>query len=115
MIIEPLTYNDRVYVPVDSILHAMGQNVQWNANTNTLNFGATQETQPPVQAGEPFTQAVPPYDVSPRKAFDSINSHGVRVRDNVPMGGNLYDNAITYSTESLFGVIAAHSLHIGIS
>ena len=39
IVIEPLTYNGRVYVPVDSILHAMGENVQWDATNGVLNFG----------------------------------------------------------------------------
>ena len=40
VIIEPFTYNGVVYVPVDTIIHAMGENVQWNESTGTLNFGA---------------------------------------------------------------------------
>jgi len=40
LVIEPITYNGRVYIPVDTVLYAMEQNAQWNEATRTLNFGA---------------------------------------------------------------------------
>lgn len=43
VVIEPFVYNGRTYVPVDTVLHAMGANAQWNEDTQTLNFGAGQE------------------------------------------------------------------------
>ena len=42
LVIEPLTYNGIVYVPVNAVLHAMGANAQWNEATSTLNFGLAQ-------------------------------------------------------------------------
>ncbi|MCL1988725.1 MAG: copper amine oxidase N-terminal domain-containing protein [Firmicutes bacterium] len=38
-IIEPFIHNGTAFIPVDTILQALGENAQWNAATNTLNFG----------------------------------------------------------------------------
>ena len=46
MVIEPFIYNGRAFVPVDTVLHAMGLNAQWNEVTSTLNFGTASGTQP---------------------------------------------------------------------
>ena len=53
IVIEAITHNNRLYVPVDSILHAMGENVQWNPDTSILNFGET--TQTPGEGQQPQT------------------------------------------------------------
>ncbi|MCL2014779.1 MAG: copper amine oxidase N-terminal domain-containing protein, partial [Defluviitaleaceae bacterium] len=38
-VIEPFIHNGTAFIPVDTILQALGENAQWNAATNTLNFG----------------------------------------------------------------------------
>ena len=51
IVIEPFVYNGRAFVPVDTVLHAMGVNAQWDEVTSTLNFGTTEQP--------PDTQLVP--------------------------------------------------------
>ena len=110
VVIEPLTYNDRVYVPVDSILHAMGNNASWDAATGILRFG---QVDGPVvgtpTGGASFARTVPPFDVS-HSAGDNFTSRGIRIRDNVTMGGNYYNDVITF-TDSLGMSGHVHSLH----
>ncbi|MCL2016500.1 MAG: hypothetical protein FWG68_09675, partial [Defluviitaleaceae bacterium] len=103
-IVEPLTYNGTVFIPIDTILQALQENAQWNAATNTLNFGApatgvvTQPNQPQqpqqaVQGGTPFTQAVPPFDVSHNtdRAIVEVSNHPDR-----RMGGNFAGEVVSY-------------------
>ena len=63
--IEPITYNNRLYVPVDSILHAMGDNVQWNVETGILNFGVAGTATPPVREAVSLFEAIPAFEGSP--------------------------------------------------
>jgi len=46
VILQPFSYNGSVYIPIESVLHAMDANAQWNEITGTLNFGTM--IQPPV-------------------------------------------------------------------
>ena len=60
LVIEPFVYNGRVYVPVDTVLHAMGNNASWDASTGILRFGQLDGSiagTPP--GGASFVMAVP--------------------------------------------------------
>jgi len=48
MLIQSITYDGRVYIPMDTILYALGDNVQWNENTQILNFGISQQATPVI-------------------------------------------------------------------
>jgi hypothetical protein len=75
--LESFAYNGSVYVPMEAILHALGENAQWNVDTDTLNFGVL------VEDIAIFSETVPPYDVSHRSAQDIVFSNDVRIRDQV--------------------------------
>ena len=111
--IEAITYNNRVYVPVETIIRAMGANVQWNAATSTLNFGAVGTAEQPAVTATCFTTTVPPFDVSrqPRDGNNLFGSAGVWVRDNVPLGGIYYDNALVFRAGFTGPDRQPHSLH----
>lgn len=47
VVIEPFYYNGDVYMPIDAILHAMGDNAQWDEATKTFNFGVAEGEQAP--------------------------------------------------------------------
>ncbi|MCL2016320.1 MAG: NPCBM/NEW2 domain-containing protein, partial [Defluviitaleaceae bacterium] len=113
-IIEPLTYNGTVFIPIDTILQALQENAQWDAATNTLNFGTPttgvagtpnqpQQPQQAAQGGTAFTQAVPPFDVS--------NANRVAVLDNVQMGGTYYSNVLGFNRSSNQQSSLQHSSH----
>lgn len=105
-ILQPFSYNGSVFVPIEVILHAMDTHVSWDADTRTLNFGLESE----ASAGVSFASAVPPYDVSHRFTLDQgFRNWDVRVRNQVTMGGNFYDNAITFTTRGISDGV--HSLH----
>jgi hypothetical protein len=40
VLVEPFSYNGEVYVPLSSILHAMGDSVRWDAEAGIVHFGA---------------------------------------------------------------------------
>ena len=93
LVIEPLTYNGRVYVPVETVLHAMGQNVQWDAYAGILNFGTTAQ-QPPNLERRTLNSAAPFYDRG------SVGSGEVpRIAEFVMMGGVEYLDAIVFSRQ----------------
>lgn len=110
-IIEPLTYNGIVYIPVNVVLHAMGANAQWNEETRTLNFGlAGVAEQPPVtNERTPLTAAAAPFDWGSNSTRGA--SWNVRVVDNIRMGGEYYSNAIRFDYRSFLNGLRAHSLH----
>ena len=57
-IVQPFMYNGSLYVPVESILHAMGDNISWDETNGILHFGnvtAPGVTQEVSLFNRPFT------------------------------------------------------------
>ena len=112
IVIEPFVYEGIAFVPVNTVLHAMGANAQWNEQTNVLNFGVVDAERPPTATVSNFLQQVPPFDVSHRQntAGDLFHNSGdVRIRDNVPLGGVFYDDALVFRRGNSGDRL--HSLH----
>ena len=107
VIIEPFTYNDRVYVSVDTILRAMRSNAQWDEATSTLNFGAVE--QPPVaRERAPLNTAAPFFDTGVTGPWNDRTS--VVTRDSVTMGGTRYQNVIVYRSRNQTALSGANNL-----
>ena len=82
----------------------MGANVQWNATTGTLNFGAATQPPPPTEVLNNFPEVVPAYDVS--------NSTRVGTISDISMGGIRYnDNILRFVNESSTRPRVEHSRH----
>jgi len=94
MPIEPLTYNGRVYIPMYSVLYALGNVAQWNPTTGVLNFTTVTEPQPtpPPQGGRPFLEVVP--------WFEHGGGIAPAVRA-VTMRGISFSNAMQFNTGNL--------------
>lgn len=110
LVIESITYNDRVYIPVETVLHAMEANAQWNELTQTLNFGTasdaiTQMPRRPLNELAPFFDGGTPYFgtgnnavVRPGEAWPQAGAgwDGHISVANVIMGGREYTNATRF-------------------
>ena len=95
-ILQPFSYDGSVYIPVETVLHAMGANVQWNANTGTLNFGTA--TQPPLaRERTPLQVAAPAYDTGRSHNFAGL---GAWASDQVNMAGVTYRNVMVYGSSN---------------
>jgi len=91
--IESLTYSGRLFVPVEKILHAMGENVQWNAQTAVLNFGTPAGADTPAQAP---TSGRPLVEVAPR--FEGGGTLGLMNRmQTVNMRGESFTNTFVFN------------------
>jgi len=104
LVIEPFIYNGRAYVPVDTVLHAMGANAQWNETTSTLNFGTVEQ---PAVARERVSlrQAAPMFSSSNGEWWSTVSQVNY-----VMMGGARHNDAITYRGPSN-GTRTSFSLH----
>ncbi|MCL2016312.1 MAG: hypothetical protein FWG68_08730 [Defluviitaleaceae bacterium] len=100
-IVEPLTYNGTVFIPVDTILQALQDNAQWNAATSTLNFGApSNSVAQPTRERIPLHRAAPFYESGRTGASGNTGAAQARNSDSVTMGGNTYENVIVYNSSS---------------
>jgi len=89
--VVPLTYNGRTYIPVEAILHAMGDGAQWDAATATLNFGAVVEDTPQLPEGRPLLEVAP--------SFERAGNATIRIQT-ATMRGETFTNAITVPTSA---------------
>ena len=96
-IIEPFFYNGRAYVPVETILNAMRQNVQWDEATTTLNFG-TPEQIAIVRKKISLNSAAPFFDSGAQAIVAGVNGISVspEMRSTVVMGGITYQDALVH-------------------
>jgi len=81
LVIEPFMYNDRAYVPVDTVLHAMGANAQWNADTGTLNFGTGQRALTAVDSVR--LKDITPFEAGGFEALEDLALDGQFLADAV--------------------------------
>jgi len=99
VILEPFSYNGEVYVPVTTILRAMGNNASWDAVGRVLHFGQATggSTETNFTARSRLTETF--YDSGGRGNNDILHR---RIRtEPVTMGGRTYEDAITYRSFAL--------------
>lgn len=89
-VLEPFVYNNRVYVPLEVILHVMGTNAQWNPATGTLNFGGVETTS----------------DAVPSAFFETVTYF--------ERGGNHASRRLNLGTVNMLGVPFPNSLNMGM-
>ena len=89
-VLETITYDGQVYVPMDVILYAMGNDVQWNAANSVLNFGAMLP-----EGGQPLVEVAPWFSAS----------RSVDIRPTINVRGETFRNAIRYFNPGFGGVI----------
>ena len=91
-LLQPFSYNGSVYVPVEAILHAMGDNASWYADSGILRFGRVDERPTEVNERVPLNTAARHFDAG--GVFG--NSVTVTRPDSVNMGGVAYQNALRF-------------------
>lgn len=98
--VEPFVYNGRTYVPLGIVSQALGYEVSWDANTNTVIIGSPGQTppvitptptpQPPSTSGQKLIDILPPYTITySNKYYTSSASDGVK------LGGTTYKNSFS--------------------
>jgi hypothetical protein len=86
-VVEPFIWNGTTYLPVRAVANALGQEVNWDGNTQTVYIG--QMTNTPTPQGErlPFNDVAPPDTENRFNRFTSFS---------VVMGGTTYNNALNF-------------------
>ncbi|MCI8284349.1 MAG: copper amine oxidase N-terminal domain-containing protein [Firmicutes bacterium] len=74
--VEPFVYNGTTYLPVRAVASALGQNVDWDAYTNTVNISSS-TTLTPVQPTTPVTPTAP----TEQKTYTFSNGNYVAGKD----------------------------------
>ena len=111
-IIEPFSHNGHVFIPVDTVLHAMRENATWDEKRGVLRFGqvTAERVKIPLQETAPF--------------FDSglITSLGSTIRqisgrpilwtrNSVRMGGNTFRDVLVYTSQGSNAQHSSFTLH----
>ena len=98
LVIEPFVYNGRAYFPLETILHAMAENAQWNEATSTLNFGAA--GQPAVARERTSLNIAAPFFQSGGGRHAAVGAIPTANTPQIRMGGITHTDAILYRNSS---------------
>jgi type 1 fimbria pilin len=122
-VVEPFIWNGTTYLPVRAVASALGQEVDWDGNTQTVYIGqmtgtqtpiATPETPPtPSRQNTALREAAPFFDRNPSRDAGGVGSNnlGISFHDTANMGGVAYRDMLLFRTGGGMSTRTVFSLH----